>query len=803
MTHIILKGCGYEPLSSYLSSLAVLRLISEQSDSSARGLWDNGVFNLESNLDENGLVQFFLEDYAPSPIVAPWNGGSGFYEGDKTEGIEAIRGSTSPRFALFKETIERIFSFPEMPPSGLTIGRILEVLEGEAKGKKGKAKEEILEAVEEVRLALESINALVAPEDLLRLNLQQLEERTKPSKKASQSEKELANALRAFLKPAKKSLTLVKRLRRGAGKEKIIQACRDRLSEQVIEWIDAAAIVSPEGDAEYSPILGSGGNEGRLEYTNTFMSNLAQLLLKPENKDMSRKLLRNALFGDATADLTDVKVGQYDPGHAGGYNQGQGIERKDYPANPWKFILTIEGSLAWASSVARRQASGRGFLRSPFTVRACPVGYSSSSEVEVDGQKARAEIWAPLWRQPVSYPELRTFLGEGRADVGRKPASNGIEFAEAASSLGVDRGVSEFARYSLLKRRGDSYVALPVGRFPVYARSESDLVRELDQILSRLDRFLQSFEQPPASFTSARRRIDMAIFNLLQHGGADRVKDLLVALGRMEQLIAVRDRSKKPKLNSPLAGLSPRWLVAADDGSVEVRIAIALASIRSTGEVGPIRSNLAPIDPAKPWTWAKGQGQVAWIGSSLAARIASVLARRMMDAQRLNCPSNPLWGEIPIRAEDITALIEGEVEENVVEDLLFGLTWVRWNDRDVVSEARRELMGRWSRPTADRIVPRSFALLKLLFLPGDIMTPKGDKIVVRPEASILPCLLSGRIGESCEIARHRLHASGLSPVRSQFSDIGDGTGIAAGLLLPVQNYKALAKLVVPEYDRKD
>jgi CRISPR-associated protein Csx17 len=36
----------------------------------------------------------------------------------------------------------------------------------------------------------------------------------------------------------------------------------------------------------------------------------------------------------------------------------------------------------------------------------------------------------------------------------------------------------------------------------------------------------------------------------------------------MEKLFAQRDLTKEPKLAAPLAGLSPRWILAADDGSL-------------------------------------------------------------------------------------------------------------------------------------------------------------------------------------------------------------------------------------------
>ncbi len=90
MTEIKLNRCTSEPLSSYLSACAVLRLVCEQKDPDALGWWNNGVFHLKSSLDRDGLITFFLQEYRPTPIVSPWGGGSGFYEGDNTEGLDAI-----------------------------------------------------------------------------------------------------------------------------------------------------------------------------------------------------------------------------------------------------------------------------------------------------------------------------------------------------------------------------------------------------------------------------------------------------------------------------------------------------------------------------------------------------------------------------------------------------------------------------------------------------------------------------------------------------------------------------------------
>jgi CRISPR-associated protein Csx17 len=95
-----LAGCTPTPLAHYLKALAVLRLIAEQADPQVRGWWKGERFFLLTRLDRPALLQFFLTTYAPTPLIAPWNGGSGFFPKDNTEGPDAIAHSpTPPAFA--------------------------------------------------------------------------------------------------------------------------------------------------------------------------------------------------------------------------------------------------------------------------------------------------------------------------------------------------------------------------------------------------------------------------------------------------------------------------------------------------------------------------------------------------------------------------------------------------------------------------------------------------------------------------------------------------------------------------------
>lgn len=663
---LILTGCTATPFGNYLKALGIFRLVAEQADHNARGHWDGDTFTLESELTADGLAAFFLECYEPTSILAPWNGGSGFYPKDNREGIDAIAASQDPRFARYGEDIRLCREFPEV--------------------QQGKSEDE-----DERRTA-------------------------------------------------------------------ILRHCRNRLSEGAVAWLDAAVGIAADGSRAFAPVLGTGGNEGRLDYTNNFMSRIASLLISPGPKVPVRELLESAIFGHRTTALQSGAAGQYDPGRAGGANQGPGVSSESL-TNPWELVLTLEGAVAWASGLYRRQGTGyRAVLCSPFTVRASAVGYGSSA----GKQDARAEIWAPLWRRPAGYEELKALLREGRATVQGRPAANGLEFAEAACSLGVDRGIERFVRYSLLKRRGDSYVALPVGTFRAEYRTETDRVREIQQMLNRW--YSREF---PSGMDELRRGVDAAIYEVLLHGGKDRMRQLMRSVGRMIRRV-VTTSEVRPPARSLAAG---PWLDACDFDAPEVRIAAAVASIWSRG-IGPVAGNLSRTGK-----------QFAWVGANLPERMIAVLTRRLQLAEAEESDGNPVGGACAIHPGDVTLFLEGSVDDAAIEELLFAFLALDWEG--------------FKLPEGKRLaepVP-VYQVLKHLFVAGDV-DAGGESVRLRADARILSLLRAGKIPEAAALAIHRLRVARLRPLAVAYSGGAEASRLAAALLIPVWKGKALSSGVL-------
>lgn len=117
-----LRGCAPTPLAHYLKALAILRIVHEQLDRTARGRWGPEGFELATVASEEELLGFFLERWAPTPFTDPWNGGSGYYPKDKAayaDGLAPLLACPHPRFEAYRSVLsaewERTRGWSERP----------------------------------------------------------------------------------------------------------------------------------------------------------------------------------------------------------------------------------------------------------------------------------------------------------------------------------------------------------------------------------------------------------------------------------------------------------------------------------------------------------------------------------------------------------------------------------------------------------------------------------------------------------------------------------------------------------------
>lgn len=689
-----LGGCRPEPLASYLKALGVLRLVAGQVDPTVTGRWDGDRFVLGTTLAWDDLVTFFLDAYVPTPVVSPWNSGSGFRREGKAN-LEVLEHSSGPRFEPYRRTI--------------AVARAL-----------------------------------------------------------LQRQRELG----------------------WKNRPTVVAACRSELPDEALPWVDAAIVLTGDG-FKCPPLLGSGGNDGHLDFSDNFQQRVIDALDVGTHAPAAarrRAWLEDALTGTSRAPVLEASPGQFDPGGAGGSNSSA-LGKARTLVNPWDFVLLIEGTMLFASGASRRLGAGaRGMAAMPFMVRAIPAGYASAAA----GEGARGELWAPLWSGPAGVQELARLFGEGRAEWRGRRAGSALDLARAAVSLGVDRGIRSFSRYSFVERFGKSYQAVPAGRTTVTVRPEVVPLGDLDAWVERVRRATN----PPASVSSALRSFDQATFDLVHAGGGPAVLRVLAAAAAMELAVCRATGFREGKSSIlPIRGLSAaRWVPAllsgSADATAETRLAIALSSARDVDSsdriVSSVRLLVRPISRIEKGLGFTDAPIVAGLGARQTTDVlAEAHARRMLgattDAHRNSEGASELPGvdsgwqrSCPAALADVARLARGEIDERLFADALSGVLLLDW-----YTPWRGQLAS-----VETSLLDPAMCVLGPFFAP----TPPGQPRL-SPEATWVAQLMHGRTADVISAALRRLRIAGLDPIPLDATRLAaaapSGPRLAAALLCPL------------------
>ena len=711
-----LRGCTPDPLMAYLKALGLFRLVSEQKDSSARTRWQNDSFFLRSALDRDGLVEFLLNDYRPTPIVSPWNGGSGFYLKDNTKAMEKIGEQDSPRFRLWNEVI--------------------------AEGRQILIRSQMLQ---------------VAKKDLKRWVLAQ---------------------------------------------------CRARFPDDALGWLDAAYVLTSHG-VKYPPLLGTGGNDGRLEFSNNFMQSIV-LALNLDQQRNGETIIRNqlsaALFNEESPQLVRKRsTGFYSPSSVGGANASVGFNDEAL-TNPWEYVLMFEGALLFAGAAARRlsaQASSNAVY--PFTADSSAAGYGTSVDSEY-GDSARAEFWAPLWDAPVNLRELEHLVSEGRAQLGRRQVSSGADFARAVAGLGTERGITQFQRYGLLERNGKAYLAAPLGRFHV--RRDKDTALRAN-VLFDLNNWMATLRRhASAGLGVVLSRLEDAILEFCQRGRPEDLQNVLIAVGHAEHWLSKSHLSRDSDRSTgirPLNSLSQSWPRHANDESSAFRLARAMASILDESgreekkvRIGAVRENMFPVETGSRTAWKRDSNSFVWTAGDPLDNMMAVLERRCLEGRMHNWGYAPLSSAYSASLTDIVAFLNGDIESQRVADLALPLSIVYYRHR----------INRGIDP-APSDLPAAYAVMKMTLLPERFVCREFNvETDIWMEPRMLSMLRAGRVNDAYQVACRRLKASGLQPLSDE-PGIANGSELgrrlAAALLFPLDGnaHCALAQRAVRKPHRPE
>lgn len=746
--HILeLRGCTPEPLGNYLKGLGVFRLIAEQADPKARAWWRGGVLHLRSRFaSETDLQTWFQDSYAPSALLAPWSVNSGLWPPKRLPPPKGDKRAT---------------------PSGV-LRRLVDAKSGRFRN---------------FRTAVSTFHSLFGG-----------------TSGFPTQESDLSQPLQDILKD------LESQPKKARTRSRLLRLLRNKLSGATgIAWLDAIGTVQSTGEnsAVLFSLLADGGTEGVNSFVGNYYGRLCDHLpldtaldyWNSEQGQLSRARLCNSLFATAAAGVreADAAGGLYWPSLVEAPNIGQEfIANPKKRAQPWDFILAMEGFPLWSSAATRRtEQLPQDRVSFPFYCDSSVGGSFSLAFTEMPGgeSKTNGEVWCPLWDRPASFAEILRLFAEGRLIARERTALRATQFAVAVASLGVERGITAFQRVGLLERSGSggntSSLAIHLGTWSTRPLDHIELLDELRPFEASVAANLQLNANQPRRLLAARKAFEEALLavssRFITGEAAGDVRsslflEVLTTSSQLEQSLSptlgkvkfkVKERLTERQI-APLPPLAQRWLTVLGPDATELRLARAVSGIAAWGEssdpnrpvVEAIRSNLLPVRRrGRTWQWDDTSRSAVWSrGAALSANLTSILRRRLIDAQRGKGDGLPVWSQHGATFSDLLAYWNGEFDEARVADLIHGLALIdsgQWDqDRVDDRQSREETpdlrtsavwfledepritldLPRWLPPGELRAacaLPRVYHLLKLCFVGGRLPRRPIEGVVAR------------------------------------------------------------------------
>lgn len=786
-----LKGCSPAPLANYLKALGILRLIVEQrADREARGWWQGEHFCLLSKLTRDELETFFLKTYEPTPLLSPWNKGCGFFKANDP-GLAPLESSRAARFERFRYGVTQSRLLLDAVAQADAVIRAIKARTKTNKTFQSEQQRELLANGATFRSCLDQLRAQAAKPDLspterdeFAADIATIEtlvvKATSPPTKGEADRLKASSGYKLLLAAADRRFKLLKAT--------LIPDCRRAWRGPHAEWLSAAVVLNENGDPEWPSLLGTGGNDGNLDFTNNFMQRVGELfdLASADGSPFpgTADLLANSLWSEPANKLATTAVGQYQPGAAGGANSSTGTGG-DSLVNAWDFILMMEGSLLFSSRATRR-LDPNAFSRAsaPFAVRSHAAGFASPGAEKAQ----RGEQWMPLWSRPATLADVVALFGEARIQLSRQTANRPVDVARAISRLGVARGIDSFTRYGYLERNGQSTLAVPLGRVNVRQHPRAHLIDDLAPWLDRLQRRARD-KHAPARLIQAERRLADAVFAALTHDySPDRWQAILQAAVAVESLQATGSAIDA----GPIPSLRPEWISAVDDGTHEVRLALSLGSAaagysREGRPIDPIRHHWLPLEPgARRFKVSDKRlaqdSRVVMSGRDALTDCAAIVERRLIEACMKGQRHLPIVAAngCSARLGDLAALLGGAIDLGkllVLARAFMAIKWDQWSRDHCPSSAR-----------SSEQPEEAWLALRLACLPWPLTTGRN----IPAEPGIVRRLLAGDSAGATGIAVTRLRSAGIRPpLQSGVTDAPTARLWAAALVFPIDRGSAL------------
>jgi CRISPR-associated protein Csx17 len=205
-----------------------------------------------------------------------------------------------------------------------------------------------------------------------------------------------------------------------------------------------------------------------------------------------------------------------------------------------------------------------------------------------------------------------------------------------------------------------------------------------------------------------------------------------------------------------------------------------------------LRQHLEPINITvnKDCSWISWSdlpgNDVAWREGDLVDSLNAIFTRRVLRVARSRSCGWPDFSPRPARLGDITAFIEGRTNDDLLADLIWGLSLLDWQQVKPLSFGFQE---------SPEAIPSSFyAMLRLCFRPSN-----GKDNAIPPVPAILHRAINGDGKAASELAARRLRASGHAPLVNELPVSGEtARRTAAAMLFPIgsQDFRQLEQSIL-------
>lgn len=565
--------------------------------------------------------------------------------------------------------------------------------------------------------------------------------------------------------------------------------------EQHLKLFAAHAV--PHARVTFSPLLGSGGNAGKRDFAAGWKQAVDALATSHTNApkesksrgkkstvaagdvgggiDERRGELQALLLGRPVTWLVDkLGAGSWFSDATKTYNSGQSPSRKGQ-VSPWAMALACESLALLAGSASRRLgARSRAVGAFPF------VTQPAAPEATDESGRILGEIWAPLWRRPMTLPETEALFSRGRAELGGRGALTPAAFATAIRGRGVDAGVSEFRRFTLGRTTSANTFE---SRFEARFALDADVGGASGPTSSTLERIAELIEQRgfPLDrkvgkrwrFEGLRGPIEAALLDVAadsrhSEAGVALLDAVAAALDRID-----RNRSFR-KARVRWRPLPLEWLPSLFTGErpgVEARLALSLVS------AFPKTQPLATYRFGVEWSFGRYEhterppARWAWGPGELARVLSAVLSRRLLDQADADVDSPRARGRAPLPATtaDVHQWLDGELDEQILQTWLSRLALFDWR---WLPPTVRALTNTATGTTALR-VDGELALLGLVhplvdqralvlrsLSPDDVLSEKTGARTSAVARSLVSLVSSGDLGAAVRLAGSRYAMAG-------------------------------------------